>query len=76
MEGCNWILLLEAGHHANLWHVLQILAADPNSLELLCELLLPHVRSYMLEDDQQLPPVQLQRCTNTIQVIRRACCTD
>ncbi len=49
--------------------MLQVLTADPASHELLCDLLLPHMQSYMLEDDQQLPPVQLQRCADTIQVI-------
>lgn len=40
----------------------QILAADPASSELLSELLLPHLRSYLVEDDQQLPPLLLHKC--------------
>lgn len=46
----------------------QILAADPASSELLSELLLPHLRSYLPEDDQQLPPLLLQKCAQLSQV--------
>lgn len=48
--------------------ILQILAADPASAELLAELLLPHMRSYMVEDDQQLPPLLLHKCAQLAQV--------
>jgi hypothetical protein len=48
--------------------ILQILAADPASAELLAELLLPHMRSYMLEDDQQLPRLLLHKCAQLAQV--------
>jgi len=52
--------------------VLQILEADPASCELLAELLLPHLRSYMVEDDTALPPLLLHKCTQLIQV-RQPC---
>lgn len=48
--------------------VLQILEADPASCELLAELLLPHLRSYMVEDDTALPPLLLHKCTQLSQV--------
>lgn len=48
--------------------VAQVLAADPASSELLSELLLPHLRSYLPEDDQQLPPLLLQKCAQLSQV--------
>jgi hypothetical protein len=38
-------------------------------LELLSELLLPHLKALMPEDDTQLPPLQVQRCAQVIQVL-------
>lgn len=48
--------------------ILQILAADPASAELLAELLLPHLRSFMVEDHQQLPPLLVHKCVQLTQV--------
>eukprot|EP00775_Hariotina_reticulata_P011123 gene11123-11277_t len=47
--------------------LLQVVAADPGSLELLSELLLPHLKALMPEDDAQLPPLQVQRCAQVVQ---------
>lgn len=53
--------------------MLQILAADPASSELLSELLLPHLRAYLTDDQQQLPPLLLHKCAQRSQV-RQALC--
>jgi hypothetical protein len=48
--------------------LLQILAADPASSELLADLLLPHLRAYLVEDEDQLPPLLLRKCAQITQV--------
>lgn len=47
----------------------QILAADPASSELLADLLLPHLRAYLVEDEDQLPPLLLRKCAQITQVM-------
>jgi hypothetical protein len=48
--------------------ILQVLSADPASSELLAELLLPHLRSLMVMDEQTLPPLLLGKCSAVTQV--------
>lgn len=60
------LLLLLMMHHTVL---LQILAADPASSELLADLLLPHLRAYLVEDEDQLSPLLLRKCAHITQVM-------
>lgn len=50
---------------------LQILSADPASCELLAELLLPHLRTYYVEDEHRLPPLLLHKCAQLQHVSAR-----
>lgn len=53
--------------------VVQVLAADPASSELLAELLLPHLKAFLVEDEQALPPIILHKCAQLNQVRSSPC---